>query len=314
MRTPPPLLCAIAGLVLSMSTGCGFIASGDEKPLIVAHRMGADHFPENSRRAIAGSIERGWAGIEIDLVLTRDNVPMLWHDPWIDAKLCRRVGGEEISSEEDRILFKDLTLAEVQSLFECGGKRDPDGKHPDVELVWGSIATFDELLVALREAPEMTVQLDVKYEPGFTDSAEVFAKEILGRWKAAALPNPMYASATHPELLRAFEEELPGIETTLIWPRFSNAIDGASDIGVAVGNELSVTVGVQDLGARIVDAHADGIAIAWQVSNRQTIQRLRDEGFRVQLWTVGTPSRLEAYCDWPVNALITDNPEDAPCR
>ncbi len=309
MRSSLPLACAAA---LLLATGCGLVSAG-ETPLIVAHRMGADLFPENSRRAIAGSIERGWEAIEIDLVLTRDGVPVIWHDPWIESKLCRRIGGEEIP-EGERILFQDLTLAELHAGFECGGKPHPDGKHPDVELAWDTHATFDELLTALRAAPEMVVQLDVKYEPGFTADAETFAREILGRWRAAALPNRMYASATHPELLRAFEAALPGIETTLIWPRFSKAIDERSDITVAVGNELSVVAGVQDLGARILDANADGIAIAWQVSNRQTIQRLRDEGFNVQLWTVASPGRLGAYCDWPVDALITDNPEEAPCR
>ena len=295
-----------------LAAGCGLRdAEGD--PLIVAHRGGADVFPENGLRAVEGSIERGWEGIEVDVVLTRDGVPVLWHDPWVDGTLCRRVGGEELPAGE-RLLFRDMDLASLRAELECGGKPHPDGAHPDAERVWAPIATLEEALILLREAPGLTVQLDVKYEPGFTEGADRFADEILGVWHAQDMPNPVYASATHPELLRALRERMPQLETTLIWPRFSEKLDGQADVSVAIRNELAVTTGVQSQAARIGEGDANGIAIAWQVANRHEVQALRDEGFRVQLWTVGSPERLEAYCRWPVNALITDNPEEAPCR
>ncbi|MDH3829755.1 MAG: glycerophosphodiester phosphodiesterase family protein, partial [Desulfobacterales bacterium] len=77
------------------------------------------------------SIARGGAkdpaqryhGIEIDIVLTKDGPPVLSHDPWVHTTLCQTVSGEPIG---DRTLIRDLTLAELQSQYICGGIADKD--------------------------------------------------------------------------------------------------------------------------------------------------------------------------------------------
>lgn len=288
-------------------SGCG-LSDAEGDPVVIAHRAAAGVWPENSRAAIQGTIARGYQGIEVDLVLTKDNVPILTHDPYLTREYCTRADGTELP-EGERLYIRDYTLDELQAQFRCGGV--PQEDHPNAEVIADTFITLDEMITLLRAAPQMWVQLDIKYDPEFTTDAETYAKEILGRWKAAALPNPVYASANLPELLRAFRAEMPELETTLIWPRFTA---DTSNTATALSNELTTRIGVQDLGARILDAQANGVAIAWQVSDRANVQALRDEGFKVQIWTVNDEARMTAFCKWPINALITDYPEDVPCQ
>jgi len=50
------------------------------QPLVIAHRGGASHWPENSLTAFRGAIAAGVKVIETDAVLTRDNRIALNHD------------------------------------------------------------------------------------------------------------------------------------------------------------------------------------------------------------------------------------------
>jgi glycerophosphoryl diester phosphodiesterase len=47
---------------------------------VVAHRGLARLFPENTRAAVLGALRAGIPRVEIDVQLTRDGVPVLWHD------------------------------------------------------------------------------------------------------------------------------------------------------------------------------------------------------------------------------------------
>jgi glycerophosphoryl diester phosphodiesterase len=95
-------------------------------------------------------------GVEIDIVLTRDGHPVLSHDPWVHTTLCRTASGEPIG---ERILIRDLTLAELQAQFICGGIADMD--FPQVVPNGETIMTLDEVLDALKSAPKMVLYLDV---------------------------------------------------------------------------------------------------------------------------------------------------------
>ena len=55
-----------------------------QKPLIIAHRGASALAPENTFAAFQKAIEDGAEGIEFDVRLSKDGVPVVFHDP--DAK------------------------------------------------------------------------------------------------------------------------------------------------------------------------------------------------------------------------------------
>lgn len=58
----------------------------NQKPIVVAHRgyhgMRGD-YPENSLAALKKAYEEGFRYVELDLRMTKDNVPIIFHDDWL---------------------------------------------------------------------------------------------------------------------------------------------------------------------------------------------------------------------------------------
>jgi len=297
---------------LLLAAGCGFVDAPGE-PRVVAHRAGAGNYPENSRSAVLAALHEGYPAIEVDVVLTKDRVPLLSHDAWIDAELCTyALQPNETEArrlpEGSRLPIKDFTLAELQRDYRCGGLGDP--AMLGAFKVADRYFTLDEMLTALKGYPDTVVQLDVKEHPDYTESPEVFAEEILGRWNAAALPNRFFVTSTRGELLKAFQAR-QDVETLLIWPAFG-ADDNTTLVGLA--NELKRTVGAQELIQLTRDAGADGIAVAYPVADRAAMEAVRKAGLKTAVWTANTEAQLASYCRWPLDYLITDYVERAPCR
>ena len=293
--------------------GCGFMASTGD-PLVEAHRAAAAEFPQNGLAAVRNTVAKGYEGIEFDVVLTQDLVPVISHDPWLDYRFCTGSDGSRLSGEESaRVLIGDLTLDALTRDFVCGGL--VESAMPGAAVIAEPLMTLAQLLEELRPSPQMLVHIDVKCEPGMTEGPEVFASQILDVWKSAALPNPWYVSANTTETVRAFEarsiEFAGGVPTSAVWPRFPV---GADMNQVALMSELVATLGFTHLLAIIEDAGADGIAIPFQVADRAAIQSVRDAGYAVQLWTLNSRALLAEYCEWPLDGIITDMPGEAPCR
>ena len=77
--------------------------------LVIAHRGDRAHVPENTMEALARAVELGADGLEFDVRLTRDGVPVLMHDATVD----RTTSG--------RGLVRENTLAELQALDASRG-------------------------------------------------------------------------------------------------------------------------------------------------------------------------------------------------
>ena len=59
-----------------------------QAPTIEAHRGGAGSFPENSIWAFENSFNSGVGSIEFDVVVTKDNVPIVHHGAWLEPTHC----------------------------------------------------------------------------------------------------------------------------------------------------------------------------------------------------------------------------------
>lgn len=53
-------------------------------PKVYAHRGASIDFPEHTRAAYEAAIHQGADGFECDVRLTKDEVPILWHDPTME--------------------------------------------------------------------------------------------------------------------------------------------------------------------------------------------------------------------------------------
>src|SRR4051812_7315360 len=125
---------ATAFLVLAGGT-----FASDARPLVIAHRGASGYLPEHTLAAKAYAHALGADFLEQDIVLTKDNVPIVLHDIWLDTVTDVAARFPERKRTDGRYYAIDFTLAEVKQLrvtervdpkkgVPVFGKRFPAGK------------------------------------------------------------------------------------------------------------------------------------------------------------------------------------------
>ena len=308
------LLSALALAVGCTSTTDSYKPELHHSPFIIAHRAGGGQWPQNSRTAVMNSIARAGAkdpvgryqGMEIDIVLTKDGHPVLSHDPWVHTTLCQTASGEPIG---DRILIRDVTLAELQTQFTCGGVRDKD--FPEVIPKAEKIMTLDEVLNALKSAPEMVLYLDVKIDGDITASAETYARALSSRLAAARLPNRLYIEGPSAASLNAYRSIIgTTFVAVLSYPPFSAS---ENPVLTAIKARWLTKLRLRNPLEKARKAKAGAVAGPMQVITWTAARQARDNGVAVVLFAPNTRKDLDKFCTWPVDVLITDFPELGHC-
>lgn len=85
-----------------------------------AHRGGRNLRPENTLPSMEVGLDNLANTLETDQAITRDGVPVLSHDPYVQTGKCRRTDGKPYTFENET-LIKDLTLRQLQQRFICDG-------------------------------------------------------------------------------------------------------------------------------------------------------------------------------------------------
>lgn len=115
--------------------------STNKMPKIIAHRGASGHAPENTLAAIQMAADHGASWIEIDVNISRDGVPVLFHDDGID----RCSNGEGLVIEHN---LESLQVLDVGSWFseQFTGER---------------IATFEACLLLANQL-NLGINLEIK--------------------------------------------------------------------------------------------------------------------------------------------------------
>ena len=215
---------------------------GQARPFVWAHRGASALEPENTLQAFATAVALGADGIELDIQLTKDAVPIVIHDPrlWTDGNelILRRLDDD---TRLRPLWVRDLTWSELAGVpvVQVDGSRTP-------------LARFEEVL----DTVPAWLWLDVELKAGWTFDerlAEVFCtcvKRRPERVLASSFDHLMLRAVgkTEPALpllaiLHARPVDLPGLLCTI--PAAMTSIDRPfltaedvrswSDAGVVVG-------------------------------------------------------------------------------
>jgi glycerophosphoryl diester phosphodiesterase len=118
------------------------------KTLVFAHRGASKHYPENTMIAFKKAHEIGAEGIELDVQLTKDNVPVVIHDEHVK----RTTNGTGF--------VKDFTLEKIKKL-DAGSWFAPKFHNE-------TIPTLEEVLKWIKDTPlQLNIELkndEVDYE------------------------------------------------------------------------------------------------------------------------------------------------------
>ena len=244
--------------------------------LVHGHR-GARARPENTIPAFQYAIEHGADVLELDVAVTKDDVPVVSHYPVPNQTICSGpAAGRPIRS---------LTLAELDR-YDCGTKRNPLFAT-QVPAPGAKIPTLDAVF-ALGGGNAVQFNIEIKIfgeRPDLTPGPELFTRLIYDLIRNHKLERRAIVQSFDPRTLRAMKRLDPSIprgalfETERDW-------DG-------VAREFEATI----------------LSPEYRLVSRERVSKAHAAGQRVIPWTVNRPNDWAKLADAGVDAIISDDPE-----
>lgn len=152
------------------------------------HRGGRGLRPENTLPAMEAALDFLMPTLETDCGITKDGVPVLDHDPHIEAAKTRKADSSQYTYK-DEVLVKDLTLAEIQKTFVADkllngrAEQTNDLKHSPVAVAFAEKNGFlsPYIMPSLQQLFDFVSYYEIYYKSGSGSSHP----DALRRWKNA---------------------------------------------------------------------------------------------------------------------------------
>jgi len=236
-------------------------------PRILAHRGGGTLAPENTYAGLRCGMQAGFRAIEFDVMLARDGVPVVMHDP----HLGRTVRGSGSVFEHDA---SDLAA------MDAGGWFGP-------AFVGEPVPLFVEFADFCR-AHDIWMNIEIKPAPGF----EAATGATVARLAAAMFADSTGAgNMARAPLLSSFSEVALAAALRAA-PRLPRAL-----LTSALGSDWEAR-------ARAVEAvaiHTNHLHLS-----QAGAEAVKRAGFGLFCYTVNDPGRARELLDWGVDAFCTD--------
>ncbi|WP_374026059.1 glycerophosphodiester phosphodiesterase [Mycobacterium sp. HNNTM2301] len=304
MRRWPALLgAALAAVVVLASPGAAAQAQAFD---LQAHRGGRGETTEESLRAFAKSLELGVSTLELDINITRDDQPLVWHDPTIDAEKCADTGPAFAGDPQYPYvgkLVRQLTLAQIRTL-DCGRRL---AEFPDAEVVRGNkIAVLPEVFTladSYRAAVRYNIETKVAADrPGTSAEPQQFVDVILAAVRSAGKVGQVEIESFDWRTLPLVRQAEPSIPLVALYNEETWAPGSpwlAGEDPVAIGDPV--------IGAKL--AGADIVSPAYQlVTGEPYVDRAHALGLQVIPWTVDDAAAMRELIADGADGLITDYP------
>jgi glycerophosphoryl diester phosphodiesterase len=249
------------------------------RPLVFAHRGGADALPEHTLAAYLRALDEGADGVECDVRLTRDGHLVCVHD----RRLNRTSNGTGLVSAK--------TLAELEALDFASWH--PAAATEDWQEDHIRLLTLERLLNALRDyGRPVRLLIETKHPSRYGAEVERRLVEMLRRYglaePRAGDPVQVTVMSFAALALRRMHRLAPAIPTVYL----------LEIVPPGVGR------GRLPFGARIA-----GPRIGLIRSRPQLLSTLRAAGHQTYVWTVNDDTDLDLVLSHGPDGIISDRPK-----
>lgn len=313
LAAPGILGSAVTGsaMIGSAMIGSAMIGSAAAAPTPVidlqSHRGGRGEHTEESLYGFARSIELGVTTLELDVVLTRDGVPLVWHDPRIDAEKCRDTRPAALGDPRFPYVGKDvddLTYRQIQTLVCDVPLKDFPNATP---VVGNRIATLGQVFGLAARYPGNTVRFNVETkieaeQRSRSASPQKFVDTILREVRRAGLLRRVEIQSFDWRSLPLVRAQEPGIPLVALYDE-TTWKPGSRWLGPVTFEQFDgdVVAAAQAVGFNVLSP-------AFALSTTTLVQRAHAAGLRVIPWTVNQRADMRAQLAAGVDGIITDYP------
>jgi glycerophosphoryl diester phosphodiesterase len=236
-------------------------------PKCLAHRGGGVLAPENTMAGLREGMARGFRAIEYDVMLARDSVPVVMHDPFLGRTVA---GSGKVS---------DYAAAELAAM-DAGGWFARRFQGEPVPL-FADVARF-------CKDRDVWMNIEIKPAPGYDIetggtvahlASEIFAAEIAaGQWERV----PLLSSFSH------------------------LALEAAHEVAPQVPRACLMSELAPDWERRARSLAVVAIHVNHKHLTADLARMVKEAGFGLFCYTVNDPKRALELLGWGVDAFCTD--------
>lgn len=248
----------------------------EKLPLIIGHRGAAAVAPENTLVSFERAILDGADGVEFDVRLARDCIPVCIHDPYLRRTSSREGLIASLSSTE-------LARTDAGTWFN---RRFPTLAKP--EYTRARIPTLDE---AFRFFKNHDALLYVEMKC-VREEARDLAQAVIQLVREHSFARKVIVKSFLLEAIKEIKLLDENVRTAALFDR-----------------KLSRPFVVKRrLLERAIECGADEISLHYTLAGRKVVERAVESGLRTVVWTVDAPAWVERARRRGIRALITNNP------
>ena len=258
---------------------------------VQGHRGARAVFPENTLAGFDYALKVGVDTLELDLAVTKDNVLVISHDPFINPTICLGPGGKKLGSKT-KTLIRQLSFKQLQE-FDCGSLKNP--RFPEQQPVAKEKIPSLEQLFGLVKASKHPASKRVKFNietkivPAYEDATpepEEFVQLVVALVKKYKLVSRVTLQSFDDRTLVVSKRLEPKIKTALL---------------IAYNHVDMVTL-AKGIGADIISPNHEWIL-------KTDVVALHKAGVQVIPWTVNDPQGWSRLIKMGVDGIITDHPQ-----
>ena len=280
------------------------------------HRGARGLAPENTLPAFATALSLGVTTLELDVAVTRDDVIVVTHDPYLNPDITRANGawlgakGPTIRSLE----FRELQRYDV-------GRINPESRYattqPQQQAVDGTqIPRLADVFMLARRSGNRDIRFNIETKlsplsPGDTLPPDTFADRLVVMIYANGMQQQVTIQSFDWRTLQRVQQIAPEIPTVYLTAQ-QNFLDNIA-AGKPEGSPWTAGIQARDHRGSVARmVHAAGGRV-WSPFFRDVDRAKVDEahalGLRVVVWTVNLPDDITKMLDLGVDGIISDRPD-----
>ena len=243
-------------------------------PYILGHRGASAVAPENTLAAFARAMSAGAAGIEFDVRLSGDGVPVVIHDATLKrtAQIDRRVS---------ELTARELGDIDVGSWFTA---------NPENLFVGEKLPTLAQVFQLFRTNSGL-LYVELKCDAG---EAPLLAAEVARLTRESDMAERVVVESFDHSAIVAVKKIDAGIRTAALFePKLTRPISTVRRLKM-----IDTALGVG----------ADELALHHTLAGARVVEKARQAGLDVVVWTVDDAAWIPRARELDIKALIANDP------
>ena len=248
----------------------------DREPLIIAHRGASAHAPENTLAALQMAVDAGADGVEFDVRLATNGVPVVIHDETLERTASRWGKMSDLTSDE-------LNKIDVGSWFNT--------KYPKQSNSAFALETIPTLAQVMQLLHGFRGLIYIELKVG-DENFRALSKAVCNVICESPLLPQIIVKSFKLALIPEIRHRLSGVQTAVLFePTIMGYLRRRKHI-IAIAREFG----------------ADQISLHYSLVTRKLVSFAGELQIPVTIWTVDNPAWLKRSRKLGIKALITNDP------